>query len=397
MIVPRERRVRVLRVIARMNVGGPAQHVSLLGGRLDRERYESLLLSGDLGPGEASFEALADRHGARHERVPCLGPEIDARRDARALASLTRTMRRFRPHIVHTHTAKAGALGRLAARLALGPRAIVLHTYHGHVLSGYFGPRRTAMYRGIERALGRVSDCLIAVSQATVDELVALRVAPPERFRVVPLGLDLDRFLRIDPSDRGRALRADLGVGDDEVLAVFVGRLVAIKRVDVLLRGLAHARTRRAPVRLAIVGGGDSRAELERTAAALGLGDLVTFTGLRHDLDMLAAATDVAVLSSDNEGTPVSLIEAAAAARPAVATAVGGVADVVAPATGMLVPARDARALGDALATLALDPRRRKRMGLAAREHVRERFDAGRLVADIDRLYLELLGASARS
>jgi glycosyltransferase involved in cell wall biosynthesis len=387
------RRIRVLRVIARMNVGGPAHHVSLLGGRLDPQRYESLLLSGAVGPGERSFDALAERYGARRETVPGLGPELDVRRDARALRSLVRTMRRFRPHIVHTHTAKAGTLGRVAARLALGPRPIVVHTYHGHVLRGYFGPAKTLVFRGIEQGLGRVSDCLVGVSQATVDELVELRVAPPERFRVVPLGLDLDRFLRIDIGDRGSALRAELGVGDDELLAVFVGRLVPIKRVDVLLHALAHARAGHVRLRLAIVGDGESRGALEETAAALGLGDVVAFLGFRQDLDVVAAATDVAVLSSDNEGTPVSLIEAAAAARPAVATAVGGVPDVVMPTGGVVVPPGDFRALGEALMALAQDDDRRRRMGVAAREHVRTRYDAGRLVSDIDWLYRDLLAA----
>ena len=159
------RRIRVLAVIARTNVGGPAHHVGLLTGRLDPDRYASLLVSGSLGRGEASFDTVIDRFGARRQLVPELGPELHPGRDAQALRSLVRVMRRYRPAIVHTHTAKAGTLGRIAARVALGPRPVVVHTYHGHVLRRYFGPLKTEVFRTMERALARVSDCLIGVSQ----------------------------------------------------------------------------------------------------------------------------------------------------------------------------------------------------------------------------------------
>jgi glycosyltransferase involved in cell wall biosynthesis len=380
-----------------MNVGGPAHHVSLLSGRLNRERFDSLLLVGAVGPGEASLEALADRYGARRETVPGLGPVVDPKNDVRALRALVAKMREFRPHIVHTHTAKAGTLGRVAARLALGPRPIVIHTYHGHVLRGYFGRTETAAYRAIEMGLARLSDCLVGVSEATVEDLIELGLAPPERFRVIPLGLDLARFLEVEPSGGHCKLRDELGVGSAQVLAVFVGRLVPIKRVDVLLRAFAHARARDARLRLMVVGDGESRGELERMAAGLGIQQLTTFTGFRDDLDVVAAATDIAVLSSDNEGTPVSLIEAAAAARPAVGTSVGGVPDVVTPESGLLVPPDDPIALGDALVSLAADAGRRRTMGLAGRHHVRDRYDASRLVMDVERLYEDLLTARARS
>jgi glycosyltransferase involved in cell wall biosynthesis len=380
-----------------MNVGGPAHHVSLLSGRLDRGRFDSLLLVGAVGPGEASLEALADSYGARRETVPGLGPVVDPKNDVRALRGLIAKMREFRPHIVHTHTAKAGMLGRVAARLALGPRPIVIHTYHGHVLRGYFGRTETAAYRAIEMGLARVSDCLVGVSDATVDDLIELGVAPRERFRVIHLGLDLARFLEVEPSVDHGAVRDELGVASDEVLAVFVGRLVPIKRVDVLLRAFEHARARDARLRLLVVGDGESRDELERKAADLGIEQVTTFTGFRDDLDVVAAATDIAVLSSDNEGTPVALIEAAAAARPAVATSVGGVPEVVTPESGFLVPPDDPSALGDALVALAADADRRRTMGLAGRRHVRDRYDAGRLVRDVERLYEDLLSARAGS
>jgi glycosyltransferase involved in cell wall biosynthesis len=379
-----------MRVIARLNMGGPAHHVSLLSGMLDRSRYETLLLHGEVGTGEASLEAVAHRLDARLEAVPGLRPELRPADDLRALMALVRHVRRFRPDIVHTHTAKAGMLGRLAAVLAGRPRPVIVHTYHGHVLEGYFGPLRNAFYRGLERALARASDRLIGVSQATVDDLVRLRIANRSKFRVIPIGLNLDPFLTSDRED-GAAFRREAEAGDDEVLLTFVGRLVPIKRVDVLLRAVAHARKQGARLRVVIVGDGELRPELEQQAAELGIADHLYFAGYREDMLPVVAASDIAVLSSDNEGTPVSLIEAAAAATPAVATRVGGVADVVTPDTGILAPAGDSDALGDAIARLAADPELRTEMGERARNHVRARFSVERLVEDIDQLYSELL------
>jgi glycosyltransferase involved in cell wall biosynthesis len=383
-------RIRVLRVIARMNIGGPAHHVSLLSGRLDRDRFETLLVHGALGTGEGSFEPLAEREGCAVQTVPGLRPQLRPDADLRALLGLVRVMRAFRPDIVHTHTAKAGFLGRLAAVMATDPRPVIVHTYHGHVLEGYFGAARTALYRALERRLAQVSQCLVGVSRATVDDLVRLGVAPRERFRVVPVGLDLERFLRPDPEAATR-MRERCGAGAGDLLVASVGRLVPIKRVDLVLRATAMARQEGAPVRLVVVGDGPSRSCLEAMATSLGIADVARFLGYVPDTSPVAAAADVAILASDNEGTPVSLIEAAAAGRPAVATAVGGVSDVVAPRSGILVARGDHAALAQGLIRLARDPEARAQMGMRAREHVRESFSVDRLLADIEALYDELL------
>jgi glycosyltransferase involved in cell wall biosynthesis len=380
----------VLRVIARLNMGGPAHHVGLLGSLLDPERYESLLLHGEVGSGEDSLEESVRARGVRMARVPGLGPELRPHDDARALASLVRAMRLTRPNIVHTHTAKAGMLGRLAAVLAGDPRPAIVHTYHGHVLEGYFGPLRNAAYRGLERRLARVSDRLIGVSQATVDDLVRIGVAERAKFEVIPIGLDLDPFLQAGP-DAGSGFRGEAGVQANEVLLTFVGRLVAIKRVDVLLRAVARARELGAPVRLAVVGDGGERKTLARLAVELGIAGHVVFAGYRADMVAVASATDLAVLSSDNEGTPVWLIEAAAAGAPAAAVSVGGVPDVVTSQTGALARPGDADALGRAIAELSLDPERRAALSEAARRHVAERYAAERLVRDVEALYEGLL------
>jgi glycosyltransferase involved in cell wall biosynthesis len=389
-------RIRVLRVIARMNMGGPAHQVALLSGRLDPGRYETLLVHGRLAAGEESMVDLAELEGATTEYLPALCQPVRPLRDLWTVARLVGIMRRFRPDVVHTHTAKAGFLGRIAALLARRPRPVIVHTYHGHVLEGYFGPAKTWLYRTLERLLGSVSDCLIGVSRATVDELVQLGVAPRAKSRVVPLGLELEGFAELR-TEHGDGLREELGM-DGECLLSYVGRVVPIKRLDVLLRAVALATRQGTPVRLAIVGDGEIRPRLERLASELGIDNIVNFLGYRRDITGITAATDVAVLSSDNEGTPVWLIEAAAGGRPAVATAVGGVPEVVTADTGVLVPPGDEGAFARALAELAGDAGDRDRMGATARDLALARYSIDRLLADIDALYSELLGnAAARS
>jgi glycosyltransferase involved in cell wall biosynthesis len=389
---PAGRPVRVLRVIARMNLGGPAYHVSLLSGRMDRARFETLLVAGRVPPGEESSADLAERYGARRVDARHLSPALRPLDDLRALREVGRIARAFRPDIVHTHTAKAGMIGRLAAEVCGPPRPIVVHTYHGHVLEGYFSAPVERFYRLLERGLAFRTDRLIGVSTATVDDLVRLGVADRSKFEVIPLGLELDRFLAL-PLEPDGPFRAEAGAGPGDVLATFVGRLAPIKRVDVLIRALARARELGAPVRLAVVGDGEPRPELEALASSLGCADAVRFLGYRRDLAAIVAGTDVAVLTSDNEGTPVALIEAAAGGRPMVATRAGGVPDVVAPGTGALAERGDHEGVARAVADLARDGARRRDMGARAREHVAARYRSEALIERMTALYERLLAA----
>jgi glycosyltransferase involved in cell wall biosynthesis len=373
-------------------MGGPAHQAALLSGRRFPERYETLLVHGSLPAGEESLADLSQEEGATMRFLADLRTPIDPLHDSRALLKLIRIVRRFRPHVVHTHTAKAGFLGRQAA-LAMRPRPAIVHTYHGHVLEGYFGAAKSRLYLELERALARVSDRLIGVSEATVDDLVRLGVAPRERFSVLPLGLDLAPLVRAGDGGPRERTREELGVGSDEVLLVFVGRVVPIKRLDVLLRALAQTSGSEPRLRLALVGDGEERPGLEALASELGIEREVLFLGYRRELRPLFAAADLAVLSSDNEGTPVSLIEAGAAGLPAVATDVGGVGEVVDDEeTGILVPPGDPVALAAALRKMAGDPERRRTLGRAARRRVTERYGAARLIGDVDALYRELTG-----
>jgi glycosyltransferase involved in cell wall biosynthesis len=383
-----QERVRILRLIARMNLGGPAHHVAILSAGLEPERYETLLVTGDVGRGEEELPGMEPSL----RRLASLGPEIRPDRDIRALIELIRLTRSYRPAIVHTHTAKAGLLGRVAALFARRPRPLIVHTYHGHVLRGYFGPLRSRAFTLLERWLARGSDRLIGVSQATVDELVELGVAPRSRFTVVPLGLDLEPFLRLD-SDVNPEARATLGVEPGDVLFTYTGRLVPIKRPDLMLRAVAQARGGGAPVKVAVTGDGGLRRGLESLAHDLGLANAVSFLGYRRDLPWIAGASDAALLTSDNEGTPVALIEAAAAARPAVATAVGGVAEIVVEGGGLLAAPGDVGEIARHISSLAADAEQRRRMGIRARTHVAERFSAKRLLSDVDSLYSGLLAS----
>jgi glycosyltransferase involved in cell wall biosynthesis len=384
-------RLRVLRVIGRLNMGGPAHQAALLSGRrFHPDRYETLLVHGTLAPGEASLADLAEAEGATMRFVSELRQPVRPLRDSQALLKLIRLARDFKPDVVHTHTAKAGFLGRQAA-LAVRPRPVIVHTYHGHVLEGYFGPAKARLYLELERALARVSDRLLGVSQATVDDLVRLGVAPPEKFRVLPLGLDLDPLAEPDEALRA-ASRGELGVEAGEILLAFVGRVVPIKRLDLLLLALAQARKSEPRLRLVVVGDGDERTQLERQVAELGIAAEVLFLGYRRELRPIFAAADIAVLSSDNEGTPVSLIEAAAAGLPAVATDVGGVREVVTEDTGIVVPRGDVAALAGAMVEMAADAQRREECGRAARQRALGRYGAARLLGDVDALYRELVG-----
>ena len=381
--------IRVVRVFSRLNIGGPSIHVILLTAGLDKRGYRTRLVVGQETPREGNMLSLAADKGVRCEAMAGLGREIRPVADLRAFLGLVRLIRDFRPAIVHTHTAKAGLLGRLAARLAGVP--VVIHTFHGHVLRGYFGPAPTAVFRRIERALGRLADALVAVSEAVKADLVELGVAERSRIRVVPLGLDLEPFT--GPLPRG-ALRAAGRVPRDATLVGLVGRLVPIKDVPTLLACAAELRPTHPGVHFALVGDGEEREALEARVRGMGLAETVHFFGWRQDTPAVYGDLDLVVNCSRNEGTPVALIEAMAAGRPVIATRVGGTPDLLGDdERGRLVPAGDPGSLAAAIRETLADPEAAGRRALAGRRHVLERHSASRLVDEVDALYRELLAA----
>jgi len=390
-----EQPVRVLRVIARLNMGGPALHVAYLTAGLAKRGYETTLVAGSLARGEDSMAFVADELGIEVERIEELHREISPLRDAVATVRLARVIRRVRPHILHTHTAKAGAVGRLAALLAGDARPpIVVHTFHGHVLRGYFDPLRTAGFRLLERWLATKSTALVAVSPQVRDDLVSLGVAPRERFVVVRVGIELEQRVAAERDGRGESRRV-LGIGPDRFAVGWIGRMTGVKRTDDVLRAFRRLRDRGVDACLCMIGDGPDRPAVERRAHELGLMRDTFFLGYQEEVAPFYAAFDAMILPSINEGTPVSAIEALAAGRPVVATRVGGVPDVIREGEdGFLVEPGDVDGLAERLARLAADPELRARLGAAGRARVIPRYSVERLVDDIDLLYRSLLASA---
>lgn len=376
------RRPRVLRIITRLAVGGVSTHVTLANQGLTRRGWDTLLVHGRVQPDELEIDLrIAD---VAMRRIDTLARPIDPIADLRTGASLVGVVRSFRPDIIHTHHSKAGLLGRSVGMLTGVPR---VHTFHGHVFEGYFGRRTSGAIVTAERLLASWTSRLIALGPLQRDDLLSRGIGRTDRFEVVPLGLDLERYRSVDRT----AARQRLGVPLDALVVVAVGRLVPIKRVDRLIRVFASLHARRPDTHLYIIGDGSERPAAETQVAEAGLRDAVTFCGWRSDTATWYAAADFVALSSDNEGTPLALIEAAAAGRPAAATAVGGVADVVTDGvTGLLAPANDEAALAEAMFRLADDPGLRARLGAAAPAAAAV-FGIERLVDDLERIYKDLL------
>lgn len=387
--------IPVVRVITRLNIGGPSIQATRLSA-LDRDGFSTTLIHGRLGDGEGDMRYLIAPE-SRAIYVDTLCRPLSPLDDLRTLIRLTRELRAIRPRIVHTHMAKAGLLGRLAAAAynatrGGAPRAKVIHTYHGHVLEGYFSPLMTRLFVGLEQLLARVSDAIVAISPTIERELRdQFGIGRASQYRVIPLGFDLAPFAAINDATRIRA-RQDLNLPADADVVCTVGRLTAIKQHRLWLDTIKRVSQSRPRVVALIAGDGELRRSLEGYAAQLGIADRVRFLGWRRDLATIYAATDVFLLTSRNEGTPVALIEAMASGVPGVSTDVGGVKDViVSTEVGARVADGDTDALAAAVASYCADAGGRHEAGRRARAAVLERYSLDRLVADMHALYRDLL------
>jgi glycosyltransferase involved in cell wall biosynthesis len=378
----------VARVIARLNIGGPAQHTMLLTAGLDRSRFATTLITGVVGTAEGDFTPEARKRGVEPIVVPQLGRAIRPAQDLAAVVALVKLFRRLRPDIVHTHTAKAGALGRVAAWVAGVP--VKVHTFHGHVLDGYFSPAVTRGFVCAERTLARMTDRLVTVSPRLKTGLLAMGIGRPEQFEVIPLGLDLGRFRR--PRPASPTVRYGLGLDGDTPLLGIVGRLVPIKDHATLFRAIARLPSGAPAPHLVVVGDGDERPRLEQLARDLGLDKRIHFMGWRSDLETIVPEMDVVICASKNEGTPVALIEAMAAGVPVLSTDVGGVGDLVAHGTtGWLVPPSDPAAMAQAIGDLLGDAGRRARLAAAGQVVALEQHQVAGLIRRVEALYTDLL------
>lgn len=363
-------------------------HVTILATRLGPE-FETVLLVGETDAHEGSMLAEAEAAGATVITVPGLKRAPALFDDLRATLWLYRYFRAWRPTIVASHMAKAGSLARVAGYLARVP--VRVHTFHGHVLDGYFGKAKTLIYLSVERLLAVVTSRFIAISPSLAADLHRLGIGKGKT-SVVPLGLDLGRLH--DLPERG-AFRADLGVGPDAILIGIIGRLVPIKAHTLFLEMASEVRSRRDGIEFAIVGDGELWSYLQAKVDALGLRDSVHFAGWRRDLPEVYRDLDLVVCCSINEGTPVSVIEACAAGTPVVGTDVGGMGDVITSGeTGLLVPSGDCAALTEAVLKAIDNPAKAAEMSRAARATVTRKYSAERLVEDIRRLYFELAPGS---
>lgn len=400
--------MKIFRIIARLNVGGPARHVVWLTKHLNDSEFESVLVAGSVPKGEESMNYIADENEVRPIFIEQMSRELSPN-DLISLFKVFREMRRERPDVIHTHTAKAGTVGRAAALLykwsSLGRRKVkVVHTFHGHVFHSYYGRGKTSIFIAIEKLLARfATDKIVVLSPQQFHEIhETFGIGRESQFEIVPLGIDVDALAFSD--EKRKAFRNEIGAADDEIIVGFVGRLTEIKDVLLYLNVVALVRKQSdvsTRMRFLVVGDGHLRPELEREARALGLGDSIQFLGNRVDTDVIYSGLDIVALTSLNEGTPLSLIEAMAATRPVISTSVGGVRDLLGGTVeehagfriserGVAIDSRSAADYTKGLIYLAKSEKLRGRLAEAGHFFANTQYSKKRLIDDIKQLYRNL-------
>jgi glycosyltransferase involved in cell wall biosynthesis len=398
--------MKILRIIARLNIGGPARNAVLLSEGL----CDTTLVCGEVEAGEGDMMYLAAKKGIKPIIVKELGRELSWKDDWTAFWKIYKIIRKVKPDIIHTHTAKAGTLGRMAGifyrllrrgvyteQSECAPRndapachceaagrsnLVLIHTFHGHVFSGYFGKIKTLFFIWIERFMGLFTDKIITVSENLKKELAEIfKIAPEDKISVIELGFELEELFKLAPKENAETI--NIGI---------VGRLAPIKNHKMLFKSVCRGGFETRPYRIIVIGDGEMRKELEKYAEELGIRDKVEFKGWVIDLKAIYEELDIVALVSLNEGTPVSLIEAMAGARPVVATNVGGVKDIVKDGvSGYLVESGNIEEFSNRLVKLIKDPEKRRTFGCNGRDIVKNRFSKERLIKDTEKLYNNLL------
>lgn len=391
--------IRVLRIINRFNLGGPTYNVAYLSRYISAE-FQTLLAGGVKEESENSSEFIVEDLGLDPHVIHTMRRSINPLNDLAAYNELLKLIKEFRPHIVHTHASKAGALGRIAAIRAGVP--VIVHTFHGHVFHSYFNPVKTGIYKNIERYLAKRSDAIIAISEKQKQELsVDHKICEPEKITVIPLGFDLNRF-RENKEEKRKKFRSDLKIDDDTIVITIIGRMVPVKNHALFFKGIRHVLDHTSKkIRAVVVGDGPERLPMEKLCAALKIpysnveegynNDPVSFTSWLTNIDVVCAGSDIVCLTSFNEGTPVSLIEAQAANVPVISTRVGGVENIVSDETALLCEVTDEKTYSGHVLRLVEDDVLRKKMSEKGWDLVGQRFHYTRLVSDMERLYRELL------
>ncbi|NLE94214.1 MAG: glycosyltransferase, partial [Dehalococcoidia bacterium] len=382
---PVYREKTICRIITRLDVGGPAQHCSYLSSGLSKRGWTTHLLHGNIDEDtEDSMEWLAEREGAQTHRIVNMQREIRPLSDIRAFMQIYGLLKKLRPQIVHTHHAKAGLLGRIAAGLCGVP--VIVHTFHGLSLRGYFGPLKNRFFLALERLAARISTVLVATGPNDRNELIELGVAPGGKFTVIPLGLPLQQF--VDLSEYRGQLRSEIGIPDGVHIVTYIGRMVDIKNIPSFVDMAAAVAERRDDVHFILVGDGPLRHELEQQADRLGISDRTTFYGVTDNMRRIYADADLVVLCSKREGMSLVMMEALAAGCPVVSTRVGDVSNsVIDGVTGRMVPPSDTPALSHAVLVALDDMARSHEMAKAGQQHVLTSFSIDALIERIDSLY----------
>ncbi len=406
--------MKILRIIARLNVGGPARHVVWLTRELQTDEFESVLIAGSVPEGEADMSYFAAENGVKPLYIEEMSRELSPK-DVFALYKVYRRIRMETPDIIHTHTAKAGTVGRQAAflyrwltwgTLVGRPRPVkIVHTFHGHVFHSYYGKFKTGIFLLIEKLLARfATDRIVVISDQQMEEIHEhFGIGRREQFHMIPLGIDLSLFR--DNTDNRGMMRDAIGAAKDDIIIGFVGRLTEIKNIPLLLKAASiyidSADSSKPKLKFVIAGDGHLRNALEAEAKSLGLGETLEFLGHRSDITNIISAMDIVALTSWNEGTPLSLIEAMAVGVPVVSTAVGGVVDLLGDTVevkenfsicerGIAVESGSPESVSNGLIYLAKDEKLRESLGRAGRKFVSSEYSKDRLTADIRRLYRDL-------
>lgn len=386
---PNSDKIRVLRILNRFNVGGPVWNVALLTKYLP-DTYETKLVGGKAGAHEGDAEEILSILQIKATIIPSISREVSFVQDIKACIELRKVIRNFQPNIVHTHTSKAGFLGRIAA-LTLGV-PIIVHTYHGHVFEGYFSSAKSKIIQIIERFLARKSTAIIAISETQKKALVyQFKIAPSDKTHVIPLGFDLERFY---PSDEKRKqARANYSLTEETIAVGIVGRLTAIKNHQLFLRAAKITLSKtNLTYRFFIVGDGENLEDLKNLSKEFGISSKVEFTSWIHSMEQFYPAMDLVCLTSINEGTPVTMIEAQASGVPVISTKVGGVENtMIHGLTGLLLSSFDPKELAEKIEHLASHPAQRNQMSKNAHTFVREEFCYLALIKNMDNLYKKLL------
>ena len=386
------KKIKVLRIINRFNIGGPTFHVTLLTKFLSEE-YETLLVGGVPDEGESDSLHVLNEYGVKPIVLKELQRNPSLSSDRKAYKKIKKIIQEFKPDIVHTHAAKAGALGRRAAYKCGVP--VIIHTFHGHVFHSYFGKAKTAVFKQIERNLAKKSTGIIAISEEQKTELGEIhKICQPQKIKVIPLGLDLKKFNENKLENR-RNIREQFNLNVDDVAIGIIGRLAPVKDhlffLDVIELIKNNTTTK---VKVFIIGDGSERTHIEEKARVLNelFGKFIYFTSWIEDIAPINHGLDIVCLSSKNEGTPVSLIEAQAAGVPVVSTDVGGVKDIVVDGeTGFIVPKNDLTAYSQRLLELIENNGLREKMATKGWSHVGRKFHYSTLIKNITNYYKELM------